>query len=102
MSFHLTGYEKDNIKIKSFFIYTIIGITILFIVIFSMLFYYNFERERLYNEIVLQGGTEETIKYKTQQDRILNSYGNKDDDGIKSSRVPINHAIKKTIEFYND
>ena len=102
MSFDLTGYEKDNIGIKSFFIYTIIGVTLFFIIIFFLLLYYDMERERLYDEIVLQGGTEETMEYKIQQNRILNSFGNKNDNGIESSRIPIADAIQKTIKYYND
>ena len=56
----------------------------------------------MYNEVVLQGGVEETIDFKIKQNRILNSYGNKNDDGVESSRIPINNAIKKALDYYND
>ena len=56
----------------------------------------------MYDEVVLQGGTEETKDFKIKQIRILNSYGNKNDEGIESSRIPINDAIKKALNHYND
>ena len=102
MSFNLTGYEKDNIQLKTLALYTVIGIATLFIILFALLFYYNLEKENLYNEIVLKAGTEETVEFQIKQKRILDSYGNKGDDGISSSRVSVNDAIKKTVDHYND
>ena len=103
MSFDLSGYEKDNkISMTSFALYTIAGTISLIIVVLVLSFYFFLERERMYNEIVLQGGTEETKDFKIKQMRILNSYGNKNDDGLESERIPINKAIKKTLDYYND
>mgnify|MGYP001472742182 CR=1 FL=1 len=58
--------------------------------------------EKMYDKIVLQGGVEETTKYKVKQNRILNSFGNKNDDGVESSRIPINQAVKKALKYYGD
>ena len=103
MSFDLSGYEKDNkISMTSFTLYTIAGTISLIIVVLVLSFYFFLERERMYNEIVLQGGTEETKDFKIKQMRILNSYGNKNDDGIESARIPINNAITKALSYYND
>ena len=55
----------------------------------------------MYDEIVLQGGVEESLDFKVKQNRILNSYGNKNDDGIESARIPINDAIKKALNYYD-
>jgi len=103
MGFNLTGYEHDNsMTMTSFMIYTISGTVILIVVIAALSFYFFLEREKMYDEIVLQGGVEESIDFKVKQNRILNSYGNKNDDGIESARIPINDAIKKTLNYYND
>ena len=103
MGFNLTGYEHDNsMTMTSFMIYTISGTVILIVVIAALSFYFFLEREKLYDEIVLQGGVEESLDFKVKQNRILNSYGNKNDDGIELARIPINDAIKKTLNYYND
>ena len=103
MGFDLTGYEKDNsMTMTSFAIYTFAGIITLLVVVAALSFYFFIEREKMYNEIVLQGGVEESLDFKIKQNRILNSYGNKNDDGIESSRIPINNAIKKALEYYDN
>jgi len=103
MGFDLTGYEKDNsMTMTSFTIYTLAGIITLLVVVAALSFYFFIEREKMYNEIVLQGGVEESSDFKIKQNRILNSYGNKNDDGIESSRIPINNAIKKALEYYDN
>ena len=103
MGFDLKGYEKDNsMSMTSFALYTFLGTITLIIVIAAISFYFFIEREGMYNQIVLQGGTQETKDFKIKQLRILNSYGNKNDDGIESSRIPINDAIKKALNYYND
>ena len=103
MGFNLTGYEHDNnMTMTSFMIYTISGAVILIVVIAALSFYFFLEREKMYDEIVLQGGVEKSIDFKVKQNRILNSYGNKNDNGIESGRIPINDAIKKTLNYYND
>ena len=102
MGFNLTGYEKDNISIASFGMYTIAGVATLIAVILLLYFYFFIEKERIYNEAVLQGGVEKTTDFKINQMRILNSYGNKGDDGVETSRIPINEAIKNTVDYYND
>tara|TARA_Y100000590_G_scaffold384275_1_gene455517 strand:+ start:151 stop:462 length:312 start_codon:yes stop_codon:yes gene_type:complete len=103
MGFDLTGYEKDNsMTMTSFTIYTLAGIITLLVVVAALSFYFFIEREKMYNEIVLQGGVEESLDFKIKQNRILNSYGNKNDDGIESSRIPINNAIKKALEYYDN
>ena len=102
MSFNLRGYEKDNMSMASFGMYTIAGVATLIAVILLLSFYFFIEKERIYNETVLQGGVEESMNFKVKQLRILNSYGNKSDDGIETSRIPINEAIAKAVDFYND
>ena len=103
MGFDLKGYEKDNsMSMTSFALYTFAGIITLIIIIAAISFYFFIEREWMYDEVVLQGGTEETKDFKIKQIRILNSYGNKNDEGIESSRIPINDAIKKALNYYND
>ena len=103
MGFDLKGYEKDNnMSMTSFALYTFAGTITLIIVIAAISFYFFIEREAMYDEIVLQGGTEETIDFKIKQIKILNSYGNKDGNGLESERIPINKAIKKTLGYYND
>jgi hypothetical protein len=103
MGFNLTGYESDNsITVTSFLASISIAIITLLVVIFTLSFYFFLEREKMYDEVVLKGGVEETIDFKIKQNRILNSYGNKNDDGVESSRIPINNAIKKALDYYND
>ena len=102
MSFDLKGYEKDRIKMTSFGIYTLAGIITLIAVILLLSFYFFIERERIYKETVLQGGIEKTTDFKNTQIRILNSYGNRGDDGVETSRIPINEAIKNAVDYYND
>ena len=103
MGFDLKGYEKDNnMSMASFALYTFAGLMTLIIVIAALSFYFFIEREEMYDEIVLQGGTEESKDFKIKQIRILNSYGNKNDDGLESERIPINKAIKKTLDYYNE
>ena len=103
MGFDLKGYEKDNkMNMTSFAFYTFIGTMTLIIVIAAISFYFFIEKEGMYNQIVLQGGTEKTKDFKIKQIRILNSYGNKNDDGIESERIPINDAVKKALNYYND
>ena len=103
MGFDLKGYEKDNnMSMTSFALYTLAGTITLIIIIAAISFYFFIEREWMYDEVVLQGGTEETKDFKIKQIRILNSYGNKNDEGIESSRIPINDAIKKALNYYND
>ena len=102
MGFDLSGYEKDSIKMSSFGIYTIAGLFVLIIVIVLLSFYFFIERERIYKETVLQGGIEKTTDFKNTQIRILNSYGNRGDDGVETSRIPINEAIKNAVDYYID
>ena len=102
MGFDLTGYEKDNMSMSSFGIYTLLGILSLFVVIFLLAFYFFMIKESVYQEMVLSGGVEETIKFKNEQTRILNSYGKEGDDKIETSRIPINKAIKSAASYYND
>ena len=102
MGFDLTGYEKDNISMTSFGVYTIAGIVALFAVIFFLAFYFFIVKESVYQEIVLSGGVEETSLFKDKQYSILNSYGEKGDDGLETSRIPINKAIENAVEYYND
>tara|TARA_Y100001970_G_C14230133_1_gene858075 strand:+ start:1648 stop:1959 length:312 start_codon:yes stop_codon:yes gene_type:complete len=103
MGFDLTGYEKDNnMTMTSFVIYTSAGTIALLLVVAALSFYFFIEREKMYDQIVLQGGVEESIDFKVKQNRILNSYGNQNDDGVESSRIPINNAIEKALEYYND
>mgnify|MGYP006131892255 FL=1 len=102
MGFDLTGYEKDSIKMSSFTLYTVSGIAVLIIVILLLSFYFFIERERIYKETVLQGGVEKTTDFKNTQMRILSSYGNKGDDGVETSRIPINEAIENAVDYYND
>tara|TARA_B100001540_G_C15413597_1_gene464417 strand:- start:114 stop:422 length:309 start_codon:yes stop_codon:yes gene_type:complete len=102
MGFDLTGYEKDNISMTSFGVYTIAGIVALFVVIFFLAFYFFIVKESVYQEIVLSGGVEETSLFKDKQYSILNSYGEKGDDGLETSRIPINKAIENAVEYYND
>tara|TARA_B100001123_G_C15078879_1_gene934802 strand:- start:484 stop:795 length:312 start_codon:yes stop_codon:yes gene_type:complete len=103
MGFDLTGYESDNsITLTSFLGYSFAGVIVLIIVVYAISFYFFIEREKMYDKIVLQGGVEESMKYKVKQNRILNSYGNSNDDGIEKSRIPINQAIKKALTYYGD
>ena len=103
MGFDLKGYEHDNsMSITSFAIYAFTGIITLLVVIATLSFYFFLERERMYDEIVLRGGVEKSVDFKIKQNRILNSYGNSNDDGVESSRIPINNAIKKALDYYND
>jgi len=75
MSFDLTGYEKDNsIQMKSFAIYTISGVAALIIIIVSISFYLFMVGESLKKEMYLEGGIEETIIYKENQDQFLKSH----------------------------
>ena len=103
MVFDLTGYEKDNsVKLSAFLISSVLG-TILLIVIVMLLSYYFFlMKENVHRENFLKGGIEDSVNYKTKQIRILNSYGNKGDDDIESSRIPINDAMRKALEHYNE
>ena len=102
MGFDLTGYEKDSIKMSSFALYTVAGTLLLIAVVALLSFYFFIERERIYEETVLQGGVEKTTNFKKTQMRILSSYGNKGDDGIGTSRIPVNEAIKNAVDYYND
>ena len=67
-----------------------------------MAFYFFIVKESVYQEIVLSGGVEETSLFKDKQYSILNSYGEKGDDGLETSRIPINKAIENAVEYYND
>ncbi len=102
MGFDLTGYEKDDMSMASFGMYTIAGIVSLFVVIFLLAFYFFLVKESVYQEIVLSSGVEETSIFKDKQYKILNSYGEKGDNGVETSRIPINKAIRNTVEYYND
>ena len=103
MGFDLTGYEEDNnMTVTSFLLYTLAGIVTLLAISMALSFFFFLETEKMYDEIVLQGGVEESLDFKIKQNRILDSFGNKNDDGIESQRIPINNAIKKAVKYYND
>ena len=46
MGFDLTGYEKDNISMTSFGVYTIAGIVALFVVIFFFGFLFLYRKRK--------------------------------------------------------
>ena len=91
MGFKLTGYEKDNIGIFSFAIYTFFGCLSFIIVIVLVNYYFLIEKESVYLD-TLTRGTDHSKEYKRSQMEILN----------KHNIIPINDAITKTVEFYND
>ena len=103
MGFDLTGYEKDNsVKLSTFLISSILGTITLIVIVLLLSFYFFMVKENVYSNTFLKGGIEDSINQKVKQIRVLNSYGNKNDDGIESTRIPINDAIKKTLSYYND
>ena len=90
MGFDLTGYEEDNsIQMKSFALYTFLGVAALIIVIVSVSFYLFMRVEALKKEMYLEGGIEETIIYKENQNQFL-----------KSHKLKI--GIDKALDYYND
>ena len=41
--------------------------------------------------------------FKISQNNVLiTSFENKNDDGIESARIPINDAIRRALSYYND
>ena len=89
MGFDLTGYEKDNIGIKSFAIYTLVGVIALILVIAATSFYMFLEVELSYNENVTEAQIEETVIYKEKQSQFLNSHSMKE-------------GISKALNYYNE
>ena len=89
MGFDLTGYEKDNIGIKSFAIYTVAGVIALILVIVATSFYMFLEVELSYNENVTEAQIEETVIYKEKQSQFLNSHSLKE-------------GISKALDYYNE
>lgn len=89
MGFNLTGYEKDNIGMKSFAIYTTVGVIALILVIVATSFYMFLEVELAYNENVTEAQIEETVNYKEKESQFLNSHSMKE-------------GIGKALDYYNE
>ena len=89
MGFDLTGYEKDNIQLKSFGLYTIVGIIALIVVVVLTSFYIFLEIEKSYDENVTQAVIKDTDNYKKKQEQFLNSH-------------KIKESGSKALEYYND
>ena len=103
MGFDLTGYEKDdNYTMSSFFVYTSFSIFLLIIITLLLAFYFFIQKEVMYDEIVLQDEVESATEYKNSQKQILNSYSEYLDGDTKIIKIPINKAINKAVDFYNE
>ena len=89
MGFDLTGYEKDNIGMKSFAVYTAVGIIALILVVLATSFYMFLEVELSYDENVTQAKIQETMIYKEKQNQFLNSHAMKE-------------GISKALDYYNE
>ena len=89
MGFDLTGYEKDNIQMKSFGIYAVLGIIALIAVVILTSFYMFLEVEKSYDENVTQREIKDTNNYKKKQEQFLNSH-------------TIKESVNKALEYYND
>tara|TARA_Y100001970_G_scaffold176441_1_gene215061 strand:+ start:1920 stop:2231 length:312 start_codon:yes stop_codon:yes gene_type:complete len=103
MGFDLTGYEKDDsYTMSSFFIYTSFSIVLLIIITLLLGFYFFIESEKTYDLQVLQDEVVSAIEYKNKQKDELNSFDQFLDGDIIITRIPINKAIEKTVDFYNE
>ena len=89
MGFDLTGYEKDNIQLKSFGLYTIVGIIVLIAVVILTSFYMFLEIEKSYDENVTKAEIKDTSNYKEKQEQFLNSH-------------QIKKSLDKAVEYYNE
>ena len=103
MGFDLTGYEKDdNYTMSSFFVYTSFSVFLLIIITLLLAFYFFIQREKMYDEMVLQDEVNSTIEYTNSQKKALNSYSEYLDGDTKIIQIQINKAITKAINFYNE
>jgi len=89
MGFDLTGYEKDNMQMNSFGLYTLLGIIALIAIILLTAFYMFLEVERAYDQNVTQAEIKESIDYKERQNQFLNSH-------------QIKKSLDKAVEYYNE
>ena len=98
MGFNLSGYEKDNINVIPFAFYTIIGCVFFIIVAIFIHYYFIIQQETIYSD-TLTKGTTKSENYKKNQLEILNKEGSLDDS---TKLVPIETAITKALQYYND
>ena len=89
MGFDLTGYESDNIDIKSLALYSVTGILALISLIVAIYFYMFFIGEKYTKELFLQRDTPKTIDYKKKEAEFLKSH-------------QIKAGIQEAINYYNE